>query len=188
MFIFLSEKLLLYDVQHFDVFSSLSQDTVALTDESLQLHFLFFKKDKKQSITDRKWSSILSYRVNKVEGNSRRGKRRRNIGLSEEDFLTIPAEEWMKDFECTNLSVSNESVLILLKSKQRYEDDSKSIIVSYRIKKNKFHFLDIEDTTCLCICNNPYFPTLLVSNFAITIPTFNTSQEQLIDTVRFFIF
>ena len=135
-------------------------------------------------IADRKFSSILGYRINKVEGNSRQFKRRRNTAQSEVDCLTIPTEEWMKDFECTNLSVSNESVLILLKSKQRYED--KSIIVSYQIKKNKFHFLDIEENTCLCICNNPYFPTLLVSNFAITIPTFDTSQEQLIDTVSFY--
>ena len=182
-FIFILEKLLLYDVQNFDVFSSLSRDTIALTDESLQLHFLLLKKDTKQkSISDRKWSNILSYRVNKVEGNFK-GRRRKNAGLSAVDFFTIPSEEWMKDYECTNLSVSNGSVLILLKSKNRYKEDSKSILVSYRTEKNTFHFLNVEDNVCLCSCNNPYFPTLLISNFAVTIPTFDTSQEQLIDTV-----
>jgi len=175
----------LYDVQYLDVIDCSRFPTIVLIDESLQTHFLQLKENNHSlfsSTSDKRWPNIWSYRLNRIIDKQKNQRRRRKDYLYQQDVLTIPPEDWMREYECLCLKASGNSILMLLQTKGRNSDNQQTL-VSYDITKSTFEVLMLDSIVSLCLCDNPVYPTLMLSRTSINIPTYGTSQEQLIDTV-----
>ena len=86
----------------------------------------------------------------------------------------------MTDFRILHLHVSNSVVLLL---QENIQNTTQRILTKYDCLQNEFAFNEISPDVCLSICWNEYFPLLFVSPSTISIPTFSTTQEELIDNV-----